>query len=51
MAIAQFKKNFDEATKLGLFEELRAYVSQFTAVDTWTPAEDYVPLRQKRYRN
>lgn len=47
----QFKKNFDEAAQLGLFPGVRQYVTQVTAIDTWTSADEYVPLRQKRYRN
>lgn len=51
VAKTQFKRNFEEAAKLGLFPGIRDYITQVTAIDTWTSADEYVPLRQKRYRN
>lgn len=51
VAKRQFKKNMNDAEALGLFPVIREQISLATAADTWIPAESYVLLRQKRYRN
>jgi len=51
VAKEQFKKNMDDAKTNKLFPEVREHISRFSSVDSWTAADEYVPLRLKRYTN
>jgi hypothetical protein len=50
MASRQFRKNMLEAEQMNIFVDVREHISKFTSADKWSPAEEYVQLRHKRYK-